>query len=285
MKKKLNIKKVMVVFIILILLVVGGVFVVKNIFAPSSSGDTDKKPTTNTVKDNNEFSNLEYYHSEKLERYKAYKTENPTMSIEDIVTHVNMGIDKPFYSEDPIQVKDPEDLTVIINKVYSLPLDWEPNDLVVLDNYKGQSARKIAAEAFFDFREACKEQGFTIYAHSGYRSTEFQDKIYKNMINTYGQEYTDKYVSRPGQSEHTTGLCIDISIDSIPYEEIEQSSHYSWFREHLSDYGFILRYPEDKENLTGYNYESWHIRYLGKDLAKKVEKSGLTYDEYVARQP
>lgn len=278
MKKKLNIKKVIAVGIVLVVIGASGFLVVKNLLSNS-----DEKSVTNTVKNDNEFSSLEYYHKDKLERYKAYKTKNPTMSIEDIVTHVNMSIDKPFYSEDPIQVEDPEDLTVIINKIYSLPIEWAPTDLVVLDDYKGQSARKVAAEAFFDFRDACKKEGFTIYAHSGYRSTEFQDKIYKNMITTYGQEYTDKYVSRPGQSEHTTGLCIDISIDAIPYEEIENSPHYTWFREHLSDYGFILRYPEGKEALTGYNYESWHIRYLGKDLAKKVEKSGLTYDEYVAR--
>lgn len=282
-KKKLNVKKVgMVVILITAIVITGFLFFTKN-----NNKDIKKDNSTNTQtssNDDNAFSKLSYYHQENLARYQTYQKDNPSYSIEDIVTHVNMGIDSPFYTNDPIEVKDPDDVTVIINKVYSLPASWSPDDLEKLDDYKGQTARKVAVDAFHDFRSACNKEGFTIYGHSGYRSTEFQQRIYNNMIKTYGQEYTDSYVSRPGQSEHTTGLCIDISIDGINYEDIEQSEHYTWFREHMSDYGFILRYPENKEKLTGYNYESWHIRYLGKELAKKVEDSGLTYDEYVARQ-
>lgn len=281
-KKKLNIKKVAVACTFIVVLVVGGVFIFNTLF--SNPTTDDKTSTTTTKKPDNEFASLSYYHQENLERYQAYKSNNATLSIEDIVTHVNMGIDVPFYSKEPIEVKDPEALTVVINKVYSLPSSWSPNDLETVDTYKGQTMRKEACDAFKEFAAACNKQGFKIYGHSGYRSTEFQQKIYTNMINTYGQEYTDKYVSRPGQSEHTTGLSVDVSIDGMPYEEIENSKYYTWFKEHLSEYGFILRYPKDKEALTGYNYESWHIRYLGKDLAKKVEASNLTYDEYVARQ-
>lgn len=280
--KKINIKKVSLSIVMVVVLVVAGVLTFNTLF--STPKETTKDTTNNTKQSDNEFSNLSYYHPENLERYKTYKNSHPDKKIEDIVTHVNMGIDSPFYSKDPLVVKDPESLTVIINKIYSLPSSWSPSDLEVVDDYKGQTMRKVASDAFKEFKAACSAQGFKIYGHSGYRSTEFQQKIYTNMINTYGQEYTDKYISRPGQSEHTTGLSVDVSIDGIPYEEIEKSSHYLWFKEHLSEYGFILRYPKDKESLTGYNYESWHIRYIGKDLAKKVEASNLTYDEYVARQ-
>lgn len=286
MKKKLNIKKVVLVVTLLFALAIAGIFGFKVLFSnedsSSNNPNTTDKPTSKEP--DNEFSSLAYYHQDKLERYTTYKNSNPSLSIEDIVTHVNMGIDVPFYSTDPIAVKDGDDLTVLINKVYKLPDGWAPSDLKEIGDYKGQSMRKEACDAFKEFAAACKKQGFDIFGHSGYRSTEFQKKIYNNMIDTYGQEYTDKYVSRPGQSEHTTGLSVDVSIDGMPYEDIESSSHYAWFKEQLSNYGFILRYPKDKEALTGYNYESWHIRYLGKELAKKVEKSGLTYDEYVARE-
>lgn len=282
MKKKLNIKKVILAIVLLVVLALGGIFGFKALF--SNDAPSNSKPNVTTKEPDNEFSSLSYYHKDKLDRYTTYKNNNPTLSIEDIVTHVNMGIDTPFYSTDPITVKDADDLTVIINKVYKLPDNWAPSDLEEIGDYKGQSMRKEARNAFKDLTTACKEQGFDIFGHSGYRSTEFQQRIYKNMIDTYGQEYTDKYVSRPGQSEHTTGLSVDVSINGMPYEDIESSPHYSWFKEQLSNYGFIIRYPKDKEALTGYHYESWHIRYLGKELAKKVEKSGLTYDEYVARE-
>ncbi|MFV0396239.1 MAG: D-alanyl-D-alanine carboxypeptidase family protein [Coprobacillaceae bacterium] len=280
---KLNKKKAGFVVIIVVVLAIGLYFGGRSLFSSSDDVDTtEPKTNDNKTNDTNEFSSLSYYHQDNLEKYKTYKENNPNLSIEDIVTHVNMGIDVPFYSTDPIIVDNPDAIDVLINKVYKLPEDWAPSDLVVVDN-NGQQMRKEAAEAYEDLKESCSDDGFELTAHSAYRSTEYQRQIYDNMVKTYGEDYTNKYSSRPGQSEHTTGLCVDISIDGIAYENIESSSHYDSFKERLEEYGFIVRYPEDKEDLTGYHYESWHIRYLGKDLAKKVNASGLTYDEYVAR--
>ena len=132
-------------------------------------------------------------------------------------------------------------------------------------------------------KEACQKQGFELYVCSGYRSTSWQDEIYNHMVDTYDQETADKTCSRPGHSEHTTGLGLDIALDQYQFEDVVKHPYYSWFLKQLSQYGFIIRYPENKQNLTGYEYEAWHIRYLGRDLAKKVEKSGLTYDEYYAK--
>jgi D-alanyl-D-alanine carboxypeptidase len=279
--KKLNIKKVILVGVVLAVVITGAYMGIQSLFSNSKSDNiVDEKPDKKEAKDN-VFSELSYYHEEQLEAYQTYQKNNPDMSIEDIVTYVNMGIDAPFYSRDPIVIADPDALDVLVNKVYILPDDWEPSDLVTVDN--GQQLQSVAAKAYEELQTACEEQGFTIKVHSGYRSVAYQKEIYENMISQYGEEYTDNYSSRPGQSEHNTGLCADISINGIHYTLIEDDANYETFKSLLVEYGFILRYPNGKENLTGYQYESWHIRYLGKDLAKKVNASGLTYDEYVAR--
>lgn len=282
-KVNLNKKKVIGCFVLLSTLItfiiVSTRSVITNIDLPVnlisiSSNDSQSK----------EYSRIPFYKEELLERYHAYQIIAPDLSLEDIVTHVNMGIDKDFFENDPIQVSDPGALDVLVNKFYKLPEGWEPANLVLVNPNREQYLNERAAKAFYTFQEACKKQGFNITVYSGYRSIEYQNELYNRMLAINGEEQTNKYIARPGHSEHATGLSIDISIDGIYYEDIENSPHYQWFRDNLSDYGFILRYPEDKEHLTGYHYESWHIRYLGTDLAKKVEASGLTYDEYVARQ-
>ncbi len=272
-------KKGLIGVISLAIILIGGFTMYQQLYKTASPTEPTEATSPATA-----FSHLSYYHEGNLERYNAYQEENQEMSVEDIVTHVNMGIDKEFYSEDPITVEDPDALTVLVNKVYAFPDNWEPTDLVVVDDFRGQSLRKEAAEAFQAFNAACNEQGFSIYVHSGYRSASFQQEIYDNMINTYGEEYTDKYISRPHQSEHQTGLSVDVSIDGMDYNDLASNPYYSWFYDHLADFGFILRYPENKEALTGYHYESWHIRYIGKEESRKVLDSGLTYDEYMARQ-
>ena len=86
------------------------------------------------------------------------------------------------------------------------------------------------------------------------------------------------------ESEICSALAVDVTINDENFNEIENSEHYDWLLKHIADYGFILRYPEDKVDVTGYQYESWHLRYVGKDIAKEIVKQGLTLDEYIARK-
>ena len=267
--------------IICVMLVVAGYFGGKQLHR---SNDHSIKTSSDSLSQN-EFSTLNYYQQRLLPHYEQYRKKHPEMSVENIVTYVNIGLDQGFYPEPKDTVKNPNNMDVLVNKFHSLPLDWQPQDLVLVNENRKEYVRKPVANAFWKLQEACKKKGFSISAYSGYRSFSHQLRNYANMVNVYGQEYTDKYVSHPGHSEHTTGLCIDISIDDIPYEQIETSPHYPWFYNQLTNYGFILRYPKDKQDITGYHYESWHIRYVGKSLAKKVTESNLTFDEYMARQP
>ncbi len=276
--KKLNIKKVILIIIPIILVVGIVIFMTTN-----NTKTTDTTPIDNQEIPVSSFASLSYYIPTYEANYSSYQQANPSYSIEDIVTHVNMGIDVPFFSTEPRIVTNPEAIDSLVNKVYQLPLEWVPSDLVTVDNLKGQKLRQEAADAFLEMADVCRQEGFEIYVYSGYRSNEFQNQIYTNMVDNYGVEYTDQYVARPGHSEHATGLAADISIDGGHYEDIADSVHYEFLKSQFSNYGFILRYPEGKENITGYGYESWHVRYVGVDLAKKVEQSNLTYDEYVAR--
>ena len=107
-------------------------------------------------------------------------------------------------------------------------------------------------------------------------------KIYDEYKDLKGEEYADEYAARPDYSEHQSGLALDIITYGASGETFDTTDAFKWLQKNAHKYGFILRYPKDKEDITGYAYESWHYRYLGKDLATKVKKSGLTYDEYYA---
>ena len=129
---------------------------------------------------------------------------------------------------------------------------------------------------------AAKESGLKIIANSSYRSYADQEKLYNDSVDNEGKDYADTYAARPGYSEHQTGLAIDIYVKGYDKTNFAQSPEAKWLVTNAYLYGFILRYPEGKEYLTGYSYEPWHYRYLGEALAKKVYDSGLTYDEYYA---
>lgn len=105
-----------------------------------------------------------------------------------------------------------------------------------------------------------------------------------DMCPRMGQSLADTYSARPGSSEHQTGLALDINTASVQ-AHFENTPTYAWLVEHCAEYGFILRYPEGKERITGYRFEPWHYRYVGKDIAKLCMERDLTYEEYVARLP
>ena len=129
-----------------------------------------------------------------------------------------------------------------------------------------------------------KEQGINIKAIASYRSYSYQKNLYDYYANTEGKEYADKYYARPGQSEHNSALAVDVTLNNENFNEIENSEDYDWLINNIANYGFILRYPKDKVEITGYQYESWHLRYVGVEAAQEMTKQNLTLDEYIARK-
>ena len=144
--------------------------------------------------------------------------------------------------------------------------------------------RKEAAEAFEAFYQAAKNQGITCYIISGYRTNDTQALYWQRQVEIYGEEYASLYSAYPGRSEHQLGLAIDISNQLTGNRLTEQVANSDIGKFIVSDgykYGFILRYPQDKVNITNYGYEPWHMRYVGKETAEKIHQSGLTFEEYI----
>ena len=228
---------------------------------------------------------LDYYKDEYLSRYLKYMNSNTNLSVENIVTYVNAGLDNPFYTN-TIDVKDPDDIAMIVNKYYKLSNKYVPKDLEVINSkyqWAGRSnrLRKEARIAFEEMCAAAAKENIYIYAGSGYRSFNYQSGLYNAYVKRDGFKAAETYSARPGFSEHQTGLAMDVTNKR---EFIGKNSReYPWLINNSYKYGFILRYPEGMDSITGYKYEEWHYRYVGKELAKKVYDSKLTYDEYVAR--
>ncbi len=155
---------------------------------------------------------------------------------------------------------------LIVNKTYSLPSDYNPGGLT-----------SECSQHFELLRQAAAEDGINIYISSGFRSYELQKSLYNSYVDEYGQAYTDTFSARPGHSEHQTGLAIDCNTVNDSFIGTPEAI---WLAEHCHEYGFIIRYPQGKESITGYKYEPWHIRYVGVDNAWAIYESGLTLEEY-----
>ena len=167
--------------------------------------------------------------------------------------------------------------TIIVNKPYSLPSSFAPNNLESINGYI--KIVDFAKKAFDELKSDAKAAGLNIYASSGYRSYQDQEYIYNNYVRMDGQEAADTYSARAGFSEHQTGLVLDLNTVDISFDNTNERN---WLRDNSYKYGFIIRYPKGKENITGYTYEPWHIRYVGKKLAKEIYNNGdyLTLEEY-----
>lgn len=172
-----------------------------------------------------------------------------------------------------------------MNKYSGLPADYEPSDLVQVPS-SGENEnvrmRKEAADAFEKLIEAASNEGFILNACSAYRSYAYQTDLFNGGAASYGEEYADRYWTRPGYSEHQSGLAVDIRMDNdcSDLDAVRNNSHYDWLLENMHMYGFILRYPDDKEDKTKIAPESWHLRYVGQDLATYLYKNNLALDEY-----
>ncbi|GIN72070.1 hypothetical protein J14TS2_25450 [Bacillus sp. J14TS2] len=200
-------------------------------------------------------------------------------------------VDPTTYHDEAIQVvAEPKEIAILVNKQYKLPDNYEPDDLVYPDvpfvfseKIEKRKMRKEAAKALEKMFAGAEKDEIYLAGASGYRSQETQMTVYNNYVNADGKEEADRYSARPGHSEHQTGLAIDlsgISAECVIEDCFADTAEAKWIADHAHEYGFIIRYPKDKENLTGYMYEPWHIRYIGKDLAKEIVEQDITLEEY-----
>ncbi len=158
---------------------------------------------------------------------------------------------------------------LIVNKSYPLPKDYRPDN---------DELTPETSNAFEKMRVDAQAEGLNLYISSGFRSYEYQAQLYQRYADRDGYEKADTYSARAGYSEHQTGLAFDLNTIDDSFANTPEGK---WIAENCWKYGFILRYPKGKEAQTGYQYEPWHLRYLGEDMAKKVYDSGLCLEEYL----
>lgn len=183
---------------------------------------------------------------EKKEPEKEVVQENDKIKVIDGITYVD-GI-------------------MIVNKTYSLPSTYDPGGLT-----------EEFMNAFEEMKAAASLDNIYLFIASGYRSYDYQVDLYDKYVRIDGKERADTYSARPGHSEHQTGLTADINSAD---ESFEGTPEAIWLDENCYKYGFIVRYPKGKEAFTGYEYEPWHLRYVGKEKAKIIYESGLSLEEY-----
>ncbi|MBE6152316.1 MAG: D-alanyl-D-alanine carboxypeptidase family protein [Firmicutes bacterium] len=180
-------------------------------------------------------------------------------------------------------VAEPDINIVLINKNYKLPNEYIPNDLEMISNFYSNDnkyLRKEAKKAFESLSRDASVLGYKIIAVSAYRDYEYQDRLYNNYVEEKGNDYADKCSARPGHSEHQTGLAVDVMGSNSDYDEFENSIEFEWMKNNAHKYGFILRYPQNKIQITGFKYEPWHYRYVGIKVAKIIYEQDLTLEEY-----
>ncbi|HHT38588.1 MAG TPA: M15 family metallopeptidase [Mollicutes bacterium] len=239
---------------------------------------------------------LPCYNSEYTKRYIDYHIANPNLPLDQIIVYVNIGLDKPFYTNIKM-IENPNSELLISNKYNKLPADFVPNGYNEKVN-KDLTVRGEAGRAFKLMTQSAAKEKVTIYPVSTYRSYNYQEDVYwrqskldaffgsgtkrKNLSENKKNEYhawRDKVSAREGHSEHQTGLAVDINSVS---ESFAKTKEGKWLANNSYKFGYILRYPKGKEDITGYSYEPWHFRYVGVKVATAVYESGLTFDEFHA---
>ncbi|MFD9625968.1 M15 family metallopeptidase [Peribacillus muralis] len=199
-------------------------------------------------------------------------------------------------AQDGLQtLANPESIPVLVNKQYSLPEDYKPVDLIYpkvdfifQDKIEKRMMRKEAAEALEQLFQAAVKDNMHFAGVSAYRSHERQIEVFNSYVAKDGEEKAKTYSAMPGTSEHETGLAIDVTTHDgacAAQDCFGDTNEAAWLAEHAHEYGFIIRYPEGKENITGYKYEPWHIRYLGVDVATEIFQSKSTLEEYYNAVP
>ncbi|WP_421381543.1 cell wall-binding repeat-containing protein [Bacillus salacetis] len=180
---------------------------------------------------------------------------------------------------------------LLVNKERGIPSSYEPDRLTepdvpfpFSDDRPKRYMSSEAAGQLGNMFDQAWNQGVELYAKSGYRSYDRQKELHDYYTRTYGEEYADRISAEPGHSEHQTGLAMDVTSAEIDYQLIEEfadTEEGQWVAENAADYGFIIRYPEGKEYMTGYKYEPWHLRYVGVRAAQYIDQQNWTLETYL----
>jgi len=178
-------------------------------------------------------------------------------------------------------------ILVPVDKNHRLASDCAPGDLVAVPGSASQGGQQLlraeSKDAFLELVNAAAKDGFKLFAASSYRSYSQQVDTFRSNVAQGGQEYAERTSARAGHSEHQLGTTTDVASNTASFEAFNGTAEANWLAQNSWKYGFIVSYPPGAEQITGYAREDWHIRFIGKDVAKKVRESGLTLHEYLLK--
>ena len=223
-----------------------------------------------------------YFVLKNLDRYMSYDKSD----IDLTVKMVNCNRDYEYYTNTN-KTDTTKGLLMLVNKYYYLDQDYVYGDLVEISrDYSNNSGSKLNSEAYEAFKELvddAEKEKLHIRNNYAHRIYSYQEGVYNSYKNKSGPVYADSISARPGFSEHQTGLALDVGVETkYADDKFQNTKEYLWMKDNSYKYGFILRYPEGKEDITGYNFEAWHYRYVGKEAAKVIYENNLTFEEYYA---
>ena len=243
-----------------------------------------------TTDKNNYYIDLikeKYFIYDLFYEYLEYLNEGEKTTPRDIIEIVNTNTDEEYYSE-TIETDISKKELMLVNKYYQLDESYQPETLVTIPTtyaYGEAGSKKVTEDtynAFIKLWEASNNEGYYLMVSSSYRDFDHQQRVYDEYEESRGKDYADTIAARAGHSEHQTGYTIDMFQIGTTQSTFHTTESYNWLINNAHKYGFILRYPEDKEEITGYNFESWHYRYVGIDAATYIYENNITFDEYYA---
>lgn len=305
-KRKLNIKRVVIAILLLIILIVLFIYLIfKRINNINSieyklekegyiASEIEKLKDVLTDDELNDFYSKKYdkealnfidikhFNYNNLDKYLKYDNKKTNYSYEEIVTLINVHADEEDYEN--INLTDTKlGNLMLVNKNNMLDSGYVPNEIITIDEsyaYYNVKISKDIYDAFLQLIDGAKNKGYTLVASFGYRNYSEQESIYNEYKSLYGRYEADKIVAHPGCSDHQTGLALEIEPYDKDPEDVESNEEYIWLIENSYKYGFIQRYPKGKEYITKFDYEPWHFRYVGIEAAYKIHNENLTLEEY-----
>ena len=305
MKRKIKMKPIIGLIITVLLLIFGIIYIVKTVnyhktydyklgklgYNEEEVTNLKKLDTTSidyllTIPYNKSIPNLvneKYFMEKNLKKYISYLNNNSNLT--DVVAIINVGADNAFYTNTKATDLSKSHL-MITNKFNYLDNTYTSENMIKVSSWysygDNQYLTKETYDAFLNMYNDAKMEDLTLIINSSFRSFEEQDEVYKEYTLSKGEEAADKMAARPGFSEHQTGMAIDIQTYGSTGATFEEFDEFKWLSNNAHKYGFILRYPKNKKYLTGYEYESWHYRYVGADVATYIYQNNITFDEYYA---
>ncbi len=307
--KKLNIKKLLIFLISIITFIILGVMLINNIKYKKTSEYKllelgynleeikvlQKELNADQLNEILEydyntlipsFCKETYFIFKNLQEYLEYQKVNKTLEYSKVVAIVNTEANEVIY-ENVHETVVSKGFLMLVNKRNGVTADYVPEDLInipVAYAYEGKQVSKSIYNNLVELLEAAKKEGITFVVSEGYRSYERQEISYNYWKNMYGIGKADTIAARAGYSEYQTGLSVTLQLygNKLDNEVVEESTQNKWLIKNMSSYGFILRYPQNKEDITGFDYNAWRIRYVGSMAATYIMSNNITFEEYYA---